>query len=639
LTAGGQNPFSASRDAPTYRPDIDGLRAVAVAAVLVFHAFPSVLPGGFTGVDVFFVISGFLISTLIWEGLDRETFTLGRFYGRRVLRLFPALLVVLPVCLVLGWWLFLPAEFKTLGKDVAAAAVFGSNIVLWHGIGYFDASLGERPLTHLWSLGIEEQYYLIYPLLLMVAFRSRRLTGSLMVATLIASFAVNVATVRGHPAAAFYLLPARFWELLLGGLLAFALRGRTVRLPRAVHEAAWVVAVALLAVAFLGPTSTSLFPGWWALAPTLGAVLLIGAGPDAFLNRHVLALAPVVVLGRISYPLYLWHFPLLVFARAEWGTLSVAGSLAVLAVSVALAYGTYRLIELPVRRRARRGSARQIPVLAPTLALVGCAGLILFVQGGFASRFPPELSQLTSYTFDYRTAYRMGRCFLEPDQGPSAFRPNCVDGGKGRLVFLWGDSHAAALYPGLTMIAKQRKLRIAYFSASSCPPILSYDSSAWPNCHAVNAAVLQNAKRLRPDTVVLSAAWQLPVDDLRQTIAALQSYGIRRIVVAGPTPVWEKPVPVVLYEQFRSEHLKTLPMRTSSQLGNLSDVDDALRQLAAQAKVPYVDALRVLCNARGCLVRLGDRLDQLMFWDSSHFTTAGSRYYVGKIASQLLGPG
>jgi peptidoglycan/LPS O-acetylase OafA/YrhL len=609
--------------------------------VLVFHAFPGALHGGFTGVDVFFVISGFLISSLIWEGLEAGSFSLTRFYARRIARLFPALMIVLAASLALGWWLFLPTEFATLGKDVAAAAVYISNFVLWRDAGYFTPAAGERPLTHLWSLGVEEQYYLFYPLLLIAAFRSRRLTATLIAALLAASFAENVATVHAHAAAAFYLLPARLWELMLGGGLAYLARRHHAEereVDARLINAASAVGLALLVVAFAGPGPSSEFPGWWALAPTGAAVLLIGAGPRSFVSRRVFSLRPVVFVGQISYPLYLWHFPLLVFARAYRGdNLSVLERVVVLALSAVLAYATYRVLEQPVRRSVRRRTTWLVRTLVPALAIVGCLGLSLFVEGGMPGRFPPELGQLSSFTFDFKTAYRMGSCFLDPDQGPSAFHPSCVDPGRGRLVLLWGDSHAAHLYPGLSALAHTRSFRIAEYTAGSCPPILSYTSAAWPKCHPVNAWVRNRVRVLRPDTVILAAAWQLPVEGLRETFRALRSSGVRRIVVVGPTPVWEKPVPQVLYEQFRTQHLKRLPIRTRSELGDLDDVNEALHALTASSGVGYVDSLHTLCNRRGCLVRLGDRLDQLMFWDSSHLTRSGSRYFVKHIADQLLG--
>ena len=621
-----------------YRPDVDGLRAVAIAAVVVYHAFPAAVRGGFTGVDVFFVISGYLISRIIWRGLDERSFTLAWFYGRRVLRLFPALVLVLAGTLAAGRWLFLPDAYATLGKDIAGAATFASNLVLWQDAGYFTENAALRPLTHLWSLAVEEQFYLVFPLLLIAAHRSWRLTGALLGVLAAASFTWNVATVGADPAAAFYLLPARFWELALGALLAYVQLSRSPALTPRLRDAASLAGLGLLLLAAFGLTSSSLFPGWWALAPTLAAVLLIGAGPDALLNRRVLASGPFVLLGRISYPLYLWHFPLLVLARVQWGaSLSVGATIAVVAVSVALAYGTYRLFELPARRLAGRG--RRPAALVAPLAAVGCAGLAVFFSAGLPGRLPVELQQLSTVAFDYKHAYRESRCFLQPWQGARAFRPDCVDAGSGKLLLLWGDSHAAHLYPGLAPAARKRGFRIAQRTASACPPLLDYRSGERPKCHEINAAALATARELRPTTVVLSAQWEKypSLDGLRATVAALRRLGVPEIVVVGPSPNWPNGVAQALFREVKRGGLDRFPTRLKRELSPApARADRRLRPLAHELGVTYIAPLDVLCNDDGCLARVEDRGEQLAFWDPSHFTAAGSSWFVEAVADDLL---
>jgi peptidoglycan/LPS O-acetylase OafA/YrhL len=624
---------------PDYRPDIDGLRAVAIAAVVVFHAFPAAARGGFTGVDVFFVISGYLISRIVWHGLDARSFTLAWFYGRRVLRLFPALVLVLVTTLAAGRWLFLPDAYETLGKDVASAAVFASNLVLWQDAGYFTENAALRPLTHLWSLAVEEQFYLVFPLLLIAAHRSWRLTGALLALLATASFAWNIASIPADPAAAFYLLPARFWELALGALLAYAQLTRSEALPARARNATAFAGLGLLVLATFGPTAASAFPGWWALAPTGAAVLLIAAGPEAIPNRRLLASAPFVLVGRISYPLYLWHFPLLVLARVQWGpSLSVPMTLAIVGVSVVLAYGTYRLVELPVRGLARSGAWRPGVLVAP-LAAVGAAGVAVFLAGGQPGRLPVELQQLSTAAFDYKQAYRESRCFLQPWQGARAFRADCVDGGEGKLLLLWGDSHAAHLYPGLQPAARERHFRIAQLTASACPPLLGYRSSERPKCHGINQAALAKARALRPETVVLSAQWEQyrSPDGLRETVAALRELGVAEIVVVGPSPNWPHGLAQALFRQVKREGLDRFPLRVKHELSDApARADRRLRPLARELGVTYIAPLDVLCNRDGCLARVEDRADQLAFWDPSHFTAVGSAWFVEAVAPELL---
>ena len=621
-----------------YRPDVDGLRAVAIAAVVTFHAFPAGVRGGFTGVDVFFVISGYLISSIIWRGLADGTFTFAWFYGRRALRLFPALVLVLAATLAAGRWLFLPDAYETLGKDVAAAAAFVSNLVLWQEADYFGESAALRPLTHLWSLAVEEQFYLVFPLVLVAVRRSWRLAGVMLTVLFAASFAWNLQTAGSDAAAAFFLLPSRFWELLAGAGLAYVQVNRGPLGARGANVLS-LAGLALLPLAFFGPSAGSVFPGWWALAPTGAAVLLIAAGPAALFNRRVLGSAPFVLLGRISYPLYLWHFPALVLARVQWGpSLPAWATVAVVVFSVVLAYGTFRLVELPVRAVFAERRRRAVFLVAP-IAAAGCAGLAVFFAGGLPGRIPTDVQRLTTVAFDHQSAYRQSRCFLQSWQGARAFRPDCVDPGRGKLVLLWGDSHAAHLYPGLRAEATQREFRIAQLTASACPPLLGYSSSKRPNCRAINDAVLARARSVRPDTVVLSARWEeyRSLSGLRRTVAELRRAGVEEIVVVGPSPNWPQGLPQALYNEVKREHLASFPLRLKHQLSEgPARADRLLRPLVRALGVTYVAPLDVLCNREGCLARVSDQADQLVFWDPTHFTTVGSRYFVRAVADDLL---
>src|ERR1700730_14791875 len=322
----------------TYRRDIDGLRAIAILSVLGFHAAPRLMPGGFIGVDVFFVISGYLISGIILKALARDRFSFNDFYARRIRRIFPALIVVLLSVLSFGWLKLFPDEYTGLAKHVAAGSAYVSNFLLNKESGYFDTTAELKPLLHLWSLGIEEQFYILWPLLLVLTWKYRA-QWLLLVAIAGASFVLNVARLGSHPVATFYLLPTRLWELALGGILARAqLPGVTLpeSFTRLLHfggsfvrpdlaaaatrrRVGAALGLGLLAVSIGALDSHGLFPGWWAAGPTIGTLLLIAAGEDTWINRHVLGNQPMVFIGQISYPLYLWHWPLLSFTRIIHG--------------------------------------------------------------------------------------------------------------------------------------------------------------------------------------------------------------------------------------------------------------------------------------------------------------------------------
>jgi peptidoglycan/LPS O-acetylase OafA/YrhL len=329
---------------PKYRADIDGLRAIAVLAVIIFHAFPSKLRGGFVGVDIFFVISGFLISSIIIGGLERGTFSFSEFYSRRVNRIFPALIAVLAAVWAFSWFGLFPGEFEQLGKHMAGGAAFISNFLLLGEAGYFDSSAETKVLLHLWSLGVEEQFYLIWPIILWLAWKIRFSIPATIAIFMAASFALNIYSVNIDPTEAFYSPQARFWELLIGASLAYFSSFSSGSHPAVSTKLKSIISVIAFILILLSIKSISkkyMFPGWWALIPAISAAAIIYAGPHAWVNRKILSSRVMVFIGLISFPLYLWHWPLLVLARViEGDTPSRNIRVAMLLISIFLAWVT-----------------------------------------------------------------------------------------------------------------------------------------------------------------------------------------------------------------------------------------------------------------------------------------------------------
>ena len=387
---------------PKYRPDIDGLRAVAVLAVVAYHAFPSWVRGGFIGVDVFFVISGYLISTIIFENLDKGTFSFIEFYARRIKRIFPALLLVLIACFAFGWFALLADEYKQLGKHIAAGAGFISNFTLWNEAGYFDNSAETKPLLHLWSLGIEEQFYIVWPLFLCFAWKRKFNLLTITVVVAVATFILNLKGVKQDMIATFYSPQTRFWELLSGSLLAWYTLYKKdafanikskidVWLSRIVYSEKQdndgrtlsnvlsFVGLFLLLYGFWRINKELSFPGKWALVPVLGAVLIITAGSKAWVNRTILSNKLAVWFGLISFPLYLWHWPILSFARIiESEVPSRNIRIAAVVLSIALAWLTYKLVERPLR--FGNYSKIKVTVLVILMTIVGSLGYYTHTQ-------------------------------------------------------------------------------------------------------------------------------------------------------------------------------------------------------------------------------------------------------------------
>jgi len=624
---------------PAYRPDIDGLRALAVMLVVIYHAFPTWLPGGFIGVDIFFVISGYLISSIIFKSLANEQFSFADFYMRRIRRIFPALFLVLAACYAFGWNTLPAPEYQQLGKHIAAGAAFVANFALWSESGYFDSEAFGKPLLHLWSLGIEEQFYIVWPLLLFAIWRlpGKRLMALTIVA-LALSFATNLGSIERDLVAAFYSPLARFWELLAGAVLAgVALRqGPRFIDPGCRQGNLRALAGALLLLAGVCLISDGdRFPGWWALLPTSGAVLLIAAGPKAWLNRHLLSAPPVVWIGLISFPLYLWHWPLLAFLRTTVSPEPGTGPLlAAVLLAIILAALTYRLVEKPIRS-SRRGKTLAAGLLV-LVALIGFLGYNAYRRAGLQFRSIAKATELPAY--DWSKGYRYGRCFLSGEAGSSpVFAEECaaVDGSSRPLVMVWGDSHSASLYPGVAALAEQHGYRVAQYSTSGCPPVLDFPVDRRPDCVRMNAETFARIPALRPDLVLLVGHWSIydgkdggaPLTDelLAASIDRLKASGVQRIVLVGHLPTFKGGKPSIARNFFIAGK------RDRSSVGFndwIRPHDERIRALAKRTGIGYFSPLDLLCNEQGCLIStLPDRFVPLA-WDSSHLTAEGSAFLI-----------
>lgn len=467
---------------PKYRPDIDGLRAVAMLAVVGFHAFPNLIPGGFIGVDIFFVISGYLISTIIMGSLERNRFSFTDFYIHRINRIFPALLLVLLACFAFGWFALFANELRQLGKHVGGGAGFISNYLFWRESGYFDNTAETKPLLHLWSLGIEEQYYLVWPLMLWFAWRKKFNMLKVTLLLAIASFGLNVASVNdGRLIEAFYSPQTRFWELLMGSVLAYitlhyqnTLSSEKCKLnggfnkvfygyalatnSKTVRNLYSLLGVTLFGIGFSLITREGHFPGWWALLPTFGAVLIISANQQAWINRNVLSSRIMVWFGLISYPLYLWHWPVLSYVRIiEVETPSIAVRAVAILISIALAWLTYQLIEKPFRFGGHK-SGKAI-ILLILMAITGCVGFYTYQQDGFISR-----EAIKAYEAHKKTTLEA------TDKSPQANLG--LPEGKQAKVMVLGDSHGGRLAVGL---AFEYGPYVANYTSAGCIPFYGVD--------------------------------------------------------------------------------------------------------------------------------------------------------------------
>jgi peptidoglycan/LPS O-acetylase OafA/YrhL len=720
---GNARSAEAAESAARARGDIEGLRAIAVLTVIVHHAFPLTLRGGFAGVDIFFVISGYLIGRRLLQDIDSRRFSIREFYARRARRIFPALFLVLIVMWIIGWMAFPAPEFADLGKQIAAATLFSNNVLLWTQSGYFDVAPNAKPLLHLWSLGIEEQFYLIAPVLLWLS--TTRGAGSIRwVARLGAlSLLTTIFLNNFEYPASFYLLHTRFWELACGVILAhaelrvnanarpqqprgsasrrhireiiifsiammvlaiiqfgyvgprsgwqrfpmdsgavlvfaigattailadlyarpdnwdrlcsWALRNRT-RLAAAIS----VVGILLISTSFVAFGSAN-WPGAQTLFPVSGAALLIAAGAASAPNR-LLALKPLVFIGGISYPLYLWHWPVILLWRQMnpgSGALAMATPLM---VSFVLAWLTNELVEKP-SRFGKLGLAefQRLPLwpVASGLVVTALLGMLVSIAAGFPSRYPPQLRAIAEWSdVNPYAAGIVDRCHYY-GSGSNEFASDCTPVKRTGvpLVLVWGDSHAAHLYPGLADIQTAVKFDIVQWTAPGCAPTISVLDGENNSCAGIRATTIAKLSRIDPDVVLLGGAWERYQELGRspeqilgvvgETIRHLRAKGTMRIVVFGPGPLWITSLPADLFRSMVRAKSDEIPER----LGRVSDaiwrLDAAMAAQAAAANVRYVSVVHDLCDLSGCLTvsdRTAPRPD-LLFRDRDHLTPTGSR--------------
>jgi peptidoglycan/LPS O-acetylase OafA/YrhL len=630
----------------SYRPDIDGLRAVAVLSVLLFHAFPAALTGGFVGVDIFFVISGYLISQILLGQLERGTFTFRDFYARRIRRIFPALLLVLAATIAFGWVALLPADFESLGLQIAAGAGFASNLLLWRETGeYFATSAELKPLLHLWSLGVEEQYYLLWPLLLFVLRSDRRHRIMwLIVALWATSFALSIYLVERRPIAAFYLPQSRFWELMTGSLVAY-LRTHGNALPIAawlrrasssvaLRNAAVLTGGAALLAALLVVNEERAFPGWWALLPTAGSALLIAAGPASVLNRAVLATRGLVYVGLISYPLYLWHWPLLAYARILGGgdaPPSAAVRAALLVAAFVLACATYELVEKRVRHlRPARFRPAVVGGLASGVAAVAGVGLLAFSSYAQSrSANEPELTEISAALHDWDYG------------GDSTLR-----GDSDAAVVFIGDSHLQQFLPRVVQLMDRHDApvhTVVFKTRGGCGPIPGLARKG-RDCAEFAADAFAAARAPDVETVIVGASWTgltlredqyrsadprrvpLVLDgpvldwaliELETALAELVAAGKRVLVVLSvPRSPRFDPSAMVQRAGLGFEVRLSEPVPKSELRAVSRYMDDRVRAIAARVGAGVIDPVDAICDASTCAAV--DERGHPLYKDDSH---------------------
>jgi peptidoglycan/LPS O-acetylase OafA/YrhL len=645
-----------------YRADIDGLRALAILPVLLFHYKVPGFSGGFVGVDVFFVISGYLIASLIYGEMRDGRFFILTFYERRIRRIFPALLALLVATTAAAWFILFPPDFSRYAHSLFYTAFFASNIGFWRDLGYFDVAAEQKPLLHLWSIAVEEQFYVLFPaILLLVSGRSKARALVAVSVILAASFAFSVYAVHAGPAFAFYMLPSRAWELMLGAVLAIG--GFAAPSARVVREVLAALGVVLIGIGVFVFTSATPFPGWEALLPCVGAALVIYAGQARTGVTDVLSTRPLVLIGLISYSLYLWHWPLFVFTRDVLGRdLHPWETAALIAVAFALAIASWRFVERPFRARGFRPPRWKLfgGALAAMVLAAAC-GAAIEVDHGVPQRFSPAVQRILAavHDVDPRAVTCFGMTGADVRAGklcrigdPAARTPSFV---------LWGDSHAGAIIPAIDAIAKREHRSGIFAATDSCPPLLGViRPDAW-KCKDFNDAVIVVASRPEIRDVILDARWAknaeatsygdegngriLLYDDqgrssdargahavflrgLDRTVEALKD-ARKNVILVGSAPEIGWAVPEVLARLRLAGDNRDMDLPLAAHLARQHTVMADFALMKWKYGVKVVDPTDVLCDDRVCHVILNG---QPLYRDEHHLSATAARMLIPEIA-------
>ncbi len=666
----------------TYRPEIDGLRAIAVVPVILFHAGLDLFSGGFVGVDIFFVISGYLITSIIYEEMVNGDFSISRFYERRVRRILPALFFVSLVCIPFAWFWMLPREFKDFSESIAAVNLFASNFLFAGQSGYFAVSSELKPLIHTWTLAVEEQFYILFPLLLLILKHLRQSRIILVIAGIsIASLALAEWGSRVYPTESFYLLPTRAWELCAGALIALGLRQRQIRNARLARYGS-LAGLFLVLFSIFAFDETVRFPSVWTLVPVIGAgLIIVFAGKENSVGQ-LLSLRPLVQIGLISYSAYLWHQPLFTFARIRsLDAVPTSVFLMLSVVTLALAYMTWHVIEQPFRNRnwlSRSTVFAGSAALAVALIGIGFAG---HVTSGLPQRLVAEAAAIVKQSDDRNE--RRSECYSNSGRVISPNNACTYNEASHVRVAIWGDSHANGLSPQLANAIEPYRLSLTELTFTACPPALGYRRmNQGPECARFNRDVLdflESSEQIK--VVVLLAKWThfmegtsfdnreggieigragdlaLPLDErgafindslrierlgtlIRDTVEALLEHG-KRVVLIYPVPEvgWHVPSRLAREIQFgieRKEPLstsyavfETRTRNTYEQLGRIDDHENLVRVFPES----------IFCNTFVMERCAAQRGRDPLYYDSHHLNSLGNALLADRIVDAMKAKG
>ncbi len=613
-----------------YRFDIDGLRALAILAILVFHIDPR-FAGGFIGVDIFFVISGFLITGIIWRDLENNIFSFQLFYLKRIRRLFPALFVMLLLSFLYVLFFGLNTEIEMFGKSMLSSLYYASNIFFYSQSGYFDSSLELNPLLHTWSLSVEEQFYLIFPLTLYFIYKQKNRVGHYLIGFLLLSFLLSEMLISIDSSAAFFLSPSRFWQFLVGSLIAIYIN--KINLTKHQSELIAVFGFSLITIALFLFSEHTPFPGLYAAIPTLGTALLIIAGVNQkTVSYKILSSRLSKFFGNISYSLYLWHWPIIVFYKITISpTFDRYDKIAIFLLSILTGYISWRYIEKNSAKISITSARTKLVIFSSaSIIILSILGITAFNSKFFNSNDKQFFEDFLTYKMQART----GKCFLTSSANDVKFFDEglCINQQKGKKVLLIGDSHAAHYYQALQNDFSQ--IQLSQVTSSGCRPLLNYSGKEY--CNQLMKRLFDNyIDKYEFDLILISGRW-LKNDEksLHDTLRFLKKKN-KNIILLGPVIEYNQPLPALLarFGDFENQNT-TMPILEAQEWAKISTIDNIIERVALVTQVPYVSILKTVCPQKTCALTTlnGEPLQ----FDGSHFTTEGASLVLNHIFDEAL---
>ena len=628
-----------------YRGEIDGLRAIAVFSVIFYHAniifnFGNgnfqFFSGGFFGVDIFFVISGYLITNFILSKIKKNQFSYLNFYERRLRRLLPALFFIVIISFITGWILMMPSQFERLSASILSLLFFVSNIWFFFQGSYLSGASELKPLLHTWSLSVEEQFYILFPFFLLYINKLKKIIPVFLALTLIYLLFSFYGSIKFEDAN-FYFIFSRIWELLIGSLVAQVTQNKLITKMNIYKGLLSFIGLSLIFFALFYYDDSIRHPSYFTFIPVIGTSMILLFYDDSNLLLKILKNKVFIFFGLISYSLYLWHFPILAFNKIKSGGLSFQDKIDSIILTIILSIITYYLIEKPFRNfKIIKTKVFFISLSITLIFLISFSSYGLLTKG-VPKRFSSEIRDLITFNYNFRNDYSEGKCFID-ERNLKDNKPfkncNTFKGNNKKNIYLWGDSLAAHLIPGLKESLKE--FNLTFRTAATCLPIINNSDK----CEKINSFIFNEIKKSKVDYLILSGAWGQVNNDLSEiknlekTIIELNKHNIEKIYLVGPSIRWSKPLPRLIIKYYR--YKRNIPKYLfDDNHSSRTKLDGEYKKIAKKYNLIYLSPINFFCRNNECLTMIDKNSNSLVTWDESHFTKISSIFFIEGIKNKF----